>query len=78
MALVSAADCRNGSNWDITATTPSTLAVIASNVTVRRRTRMVSARMMNSPETIPAATEAATTAAVPHRRRLMMPVIPPT
>ena len=75
---MSAADWRNGSNCDITATTPSTLAVIASKVTVRSRASTVSAPMMNIPETIPAATEAATTAAVPQRRRLMMPVMPPT
>ena len=76
--LKSSAPGRNGSMRDITATTPSTLAVIASKVSVRSRDRTVSAAMMNNPKTMPATIDTAMTVGVPRPRRLMMPVRPPT
>ena len=78
MARVCAADSRNGSNCDITETTPSTLAVMASKVSVRNRTSTINAAMMNNPEKIPATIDAAITVGVPRPRRLIMPVRPPT
>ena len=78
IARTSAADWRNGSNCDMALTTPSTLAVIASKVSVRNRTRTSRAPITHRPLTMPAMIETAITAGMPWRRRLMMPVMPPT
>ena len=59
-------------------TTPSTLAVIASKVSVRNRTRISSMPITHRPLTMPATIDTTITDGRPWRRRLMMPVMPPT